>query len=314
MTVAAGLAEEILNAFGLTVGALGDEGMEVGFDVAEVVTRRLPTGMARSIERFLFAARILALAPGENTGLAVVGQMERGRSGVTTLPTVVGRMRPEGAGAFGGRGGKWSKRQFDEQPDAEQSQRLGDDQVECQVRRRNGHGSTPQGKVGLSQHDILQAEEIARGGRNYIERIVGAPISEQLCAFIGATAFEDLCREWTLAQARAGRLPFVPQAVSSHWGTNVQVDVVALSWREKAVLLGECKWGVDAIPRSIVTELIEDKTPRLLAELPEGDEGWRVYYAFFTRVGLTPAAATLAAEHDAQVVNLQKLDQDLSPP
>jgi AAA+ ATPase superfamily predicted ATPase len=132
-------------------------------------------------------------------------------------------------------------------------------------------------------------------------------ISEQLRAFIGVTAFEDLCREWTLAQARAGRLPFVPQAVSGHWGPNVQVDVVAVSWRDQAVLLGECKWGLEAVPRSVVTELIQDKTPRLLAELPENGEGWQVYYAFFTRVGLTPAAATLASEHGAQVVNLQKL-------
>jgi len=139
-------------------------------------------------------------------------------------------------------------------------------------------------------------------------------ISEQLRAFIGATAFEDLCREWTLVQARAGRLPFAPQAISGHWGASVQVDVVALSWREKAVLLGECKWGVEAVPRSVVTELIEEKTPRLLAELPESGEGWRVYYAFFTRVGLTPAAAALAAKHGAQMVNLQKLDRDLTPP
>ena len=102
------------------------------------------------------------------------------------------------------------------------------------------------------------------------------------------------------------RWPIAVCASSRQWplGANVQADVVALSWREKAILHDECKWGVDAMPRPIVTKHIEDKTPtpRLLAELLEGDEAWRVYYAFFTGVGLTPAAPTLAAEHDAQIV------------
>ncbi len=68
-------------------------------------------------------------------------------------------------------------------------------------------------------------------------------IAEQFRAFVGLTAFEELCREWTLVQARAGRLPFPPEIVGSHWSKDVQVDVVALNWREQAILLGECKWG-----------------------------------------------------------------------
>jgi AAA+ ATPase superfamily predicted ATPase len=75
-------------------------------------------------------------------------------------------------------------------------------------------------------------------------------IAEQFRAFVGATAFEDLCREWTLTQARAGVLPFVPELVGSHWATDAQVDVVAINWRERAILLGECKWGVKAVALS----------------------------------------------------------------
>lgn len=68
-------------------------------------------------------------------------------------------------------------------------------------------------------------------------------MSEQFRGFVGETAFEELCRSWTLAQARARRLPFAPEIVGSHWARDVQADVVALSWREQAILLGECKWG-----------------------------------------------------------------------
>jgi len=88
-------------------------------------------------------------------------------------------------------------------------------------------------------------------------------IGEQFRAFVGLTAFEELCREWTLVQARAGKLPFPPEIVGSHWAPDAQVDVVALNWREKAILLGECKWGVDAVGRSVVRELV-DKSPKVL--------------------------------------------------
>jgi hypothetical protein len=79
-----------------------------------------------------------------------------------------------------------------------------------------------------------------------------------------------------LAQARAGRLPFVPEIVGSRWAQDVQVDVVALNWREQALLLSECKWGVDPVGRSVVRELVEEKTPKVLQALPNArGKCWR---------------------------------------
>jgi len=123
-------------------------------------------------------------------------------------------------------------------------------------------------------------------------------IGEQFRAFVGLTAFEELCREWTLIQARAGQLPFPPEIVGSHWAPDAQVDVVALNWREKAILLGECKWGVDAVGRSVVRELV-DKAPHVV---PGKD--WQVHYVFFARAGFTNAARTEAEVVGAQLVNL----------
>jgi AAA+ ATPase superfamily predicted ATPase len=134
-------------------------------------------------------------------------------------------------------------------------------------------------------------------------------ISEQFRAFVGETAFEELCRSWTLARARAGKLPFAPEIVGSHWSRDVQVDVVALSWREQAILLGECKWGVDAVGRSVVRELIEVKTPKALQALPDGGAGWAVHHALFARAGLTDAAQAEAHSHHAIWVDLATLDQ-----
>ena len=137
-------------------------------------------------------------------------------------------------------------------------------------------------------------------------------ISDNLRAFVGVTAFEELCREWCSIQARTHRLPFAPQTVGSHWSADVQVDVVALSWREKAILLGECKWTAEPISRAILTELIEEKTPRVLASLPEGGSGWQVHYAAFSRAGFTPPTIELAKQYHAQLITLEQLDHDLS--
>ena len=129
-------------------------------------------------------------------------------------------------------------------------------------------------------------------------------------AFVALT-FEELCRTWTLAQAKANRLPFAPDVVGSHWATDVQVDVVAIAWREKCILLGECKWGMEDIGRSVVRELVEEKTPRVLAALSDGGEGWAVHHVFFARTGFTQAARAEAARHSAILVDLATLDRDL---
>ncbi|HEX9117239.1 MAG TPA: ATP-binding protein [Anaerolineae bacterium] len=130
-------------------------------------------------------------------------------------------------------------------------------------------------------------------------------IGEQFRAFIGATAFEDLCREWVLAQARAGNLPIVPELVGSHWSQEAQVDVVAINWRDRAILLGECKWGAGSVDRAIVRELVE-KAPKVV---PGAD--WQVHYAYFGRAGFTDAARAEAEAHHAILVDLDRLDTDL---
>jgi len=138
-----------------------------------------------------------------------------------------------------------------------------------------------------------------------------AHVREELRAFVGVTAFEELSRQWVAQQSRAGRLPFEAEEVGSHWSRDVQVDVVAVNWREKALLLGECKWGTDAVKRDVIRELIETKTPKVLQTLPEGSQGWQVYYAFFARAGFTDAARAEAEAHGATLVDLARLDTDL---
>jgi len=130
-------------------------------------------------------------------------------------------------------------------------------------------------------------------------------IADQFRAFVGMTAFEDLCREWVLIKARAGKLSMVPEVVGSHWSADTQVDVVAVNWHDKAILLGECKWGVDAVGRSVIRELVE-KAPKVVP-----GEGWQVNFAYFARAGFTDAAREEAQMLGALLVDLETLDNDM---
>ncbi len=140
---------------------------------------------------------------------------------------------------------------------------------------------------------------------------VWAAVRSQLRAFVGMTAFEELSRSWVVGQARAGALPFTPEDVGSHWSADVQVDVVAINWHEKAILLGECKWGTAPVGRAVVRELVEDKTAKTLASLPEKGAGWQVHHALFARTGFSKAATALALEHAIQLVTLADMEQAL---
>jgi len=108
-----------------------------------------------------------------------------------------------------------------------------------------------------------------------------------------------------LTQARARRLPIVPERVGSHWANDAQIDVVAINWRDKDILLGECKWGANSVDRTVIRELMA-KAPKVV---PGSD--WQVVYAFFARAGFTDAALSEAKAVNALMIDLETLDTDL---
>ncbi len=147
---------------------------------------------------------------------------------------------------------------------------------------------------------------------NYEPEKVLLPIQQGLRAFVGLTAWEDLSREWVRQAGRIGILGWSPQVIGSHWSRTVQVDVVAIDWAARRILLGECKWGTDAVSRSIVRELIGIKAPRILADLPDGGLSWQVTYALFARAGATEAAIQELTAHSGMLIDLNRLMLDLA--
>jgi AAA+ ATPase superfamily predicted ATPase len=140
--------------------------------------------------------------------------------------------------------------------------------------------------------------------RGMVEQVVNL-MRDHLIDFIGTHTFEELCRDWVAVQADTGALPFLPERIGSFWSKEAQVDVVAVNWRTKDILLGECKWGTDAVGRSVIRALAA-KTGKVLP----GDR-WNVHYVFFARQGFTATAQEEARKLNARLVTLERMEADI---
>lgn len=130
-------------------------------------------------------------------------------------------------------------------------------------------------------------------------------IAEQLRAFVGVTAFEEISRDWVRAMGRRRRLSMTPENVGSHWSGGEQIDVVGINWRDRTMLAGECKWGGEKVGRGVVTELVEK------AARARPDERFKLSYVVFARSGFTDAAKTEAKSREVLLVDAETMERDL---
>lgn len=135
-------------------------------------------------------------------------------------------------------------------------------------------------------------------------------IRQDLRGFVGATAFEELARQWVVERAAVGELPLRPAIVDAHWSRKVQIDVAAVDWENRQILLGECKWGEGRVDRAVVRDLIERKGELVRKDLPDG-EAWQFHYVVFSRMGLTPAATAELEKTGGMSVDSKRLDAEL---
>ncbi|HET8707856.1 MAG TPA: DUF234 domain-containing protein, partial [Pseudomonadales bacterium] len=132
-------------------------------------------------------------------------------------------------------------------------------------------------------------------------------IADQFRSFVGKTAFEELCREWVLLKSNTPNFPIIPEVVGSHWVTaESEIDVAAVNWHTKSLLLGECKWTDDPVDLKELRQLVEKGS----GVIP-GDD-WKVTYVLFSRNSFTPPAQKEISELHGFAVDLPALDKDLN--
>ena len=154
--------------------------------------------------------------------------------------------------------------------------------------------------------------QIAQGPYDEIEQ----QFREQVRSFVGS-AFEELCRTWTLVQARNRGLPFSPEFVGSDWGTQHQADVVAVNWRRHQVLIGEAKWTDDPTDHRDWRDFM-DRAEKVVQRLTFADAlrarkprqeatPWERHLMLFSRRGVTPPVKTAAKQAGCQLLTFGEL-------
>lgn len=151
-------------------------------------------------------------------------------------------------------------------------------------------------------HEILELEP---------DRVLES-VRQGMRAFVGQTAFEQLAQEWVIKAGRSGRLAWQPIIAGSHWSRCVQVDVVAANWEAHELFLGECKWTGEVVGRETMIELLEGKTPKVLADMGGAGAEWRVQHGLFSRRGFSDAVRTEAQQAGMLLVDLEQMDSDLT--
>jgi AAA+ ATPase superfamily predicted ATPase len=151
-------------------------------------------------------------------------------------------------------------------------------------------------------------------------------IDNELPQFIEANTWQELCREWLLLASANGALPIPVDEVGSEWTASYMVDVVGVSDREAALVLGDCFWVDGPMGASAIESLVKKTAHVLPKKEDESDLSWTVYYTAFSKSGWTAAAEAKAAEllHQAirgrkrwrvagiQLLDLETLDRDLA--
>ncbi len=139
----------------------------------------------------------------------------------------------------------------------------------------------------------------------------------QLRAFVGST-FEELCRTWTVIQARNGNLPFVPEYIGSDWGAKHQADVVAVSWQTRQVLIGEAKWEIEDFDNRAWREFLaraEHVHTRLKNTAPvkgaQAQPEWKQHLVLFCRRSVTPVVRAAVKQSGARIITFDEMVKDL---
>jgi AAA+ ATPase superfamily predicted ATPase len=118
--------------------------------------------------------------------------------------------------------------------------------------------------------------------------------------FVGY-AFEEAARSYITRLARKGQLSFLPERIGSWWDQNGEIDVLAVSDNDRAILVGECKWSVNPVGSDILEDL--KRKTRTLQAMKSWD---RITYFLFAKSGFTPALQEQAAQENIQLVTVDE--------
>lgn len=93
---------------------------------------------------------------------------------------------------------------------------------------------------------------------------------------------------------RRGKLPFYPHRLGFWWDGQNELDLLAISEDEAAIMVGECRWWAKPVGANVLSELQQ----KAKAVLPHFQRPPHVYYALFARNGFTEELHQMASERN----------------
>ena len=142
----------------------------------------------------------------------------------------------------------------------------------------------------------------------YYEMLGASAASEEIMSGISdymGEAFEGICKEYFIRQAKLGKLPFVPYKIGKWWGNNPcikaedDVDILMMDKTGKKGMFVECKFRNSKMPH----KEYEDLKNAMLA-FPHIEEK---YMYFVSKSGYEDSVIRHAAEDGAILLGLENL-------
>lgn len=114
-------------------------------------------------------------------------------------------------------------------------------------------------------------------------------IAPALDAFVARTTWEEVCAQYLWRLVAADRLPIRMAQLGRWWDNADEVDLVGL-WRDRAVLVGECKWTNAPVGEGVLADLQRKASKLPLADAPR--------WLLASRTGFTAGLRRAAAARD----------------
>jgi uncharacterized protein len=121
-------------------------------------------------------------------------------------------------------------------------------------------------------------------------------------SYVGHTAYEELARSKIARLGDEEKLPFAPDYVGRAWTRHVELDIVAVGWKQKCVLAGECKWQTGRVTDVVLNSLIAraEKFPNFA--------GFKKSYALFSKSGFSASLQKRALSESILLFSGGKLE------
>ena len=136
------------------------------------------------------------------------------------------------------------------------------------------------------------------------EKDAAEEIMDTISEFIGL-AFEDICKQYLICQAKFKKLPFVPFYIGKWWGNNPairaqdDIDILAMNKKKTEGIFCECKFTNRPMPMEEYDDLV--------TATKAFPENMKKHLMFISKGGFTAPVERRAAEEGAVLLTLEDL-------